>query len=275
MHIKIALLVCCTLFTGCDERELPTKKYNQFSYNRSHSYADNELRIDLTNPVMCPVRIWLNSSDDTIQTMFNKVNPIALEEGADSTIIFSNIERFDDEISYTIVYGSTFKKINRTRIKLPFAKNRAYRIIQGNNTDYTHNTDYSRYAIDFSLSVNDTISSATDGYVVGVIDQYKYGGKDKKWNPYGNSITIYDPHSGIFFQYVHLTHKGSFVKVGDKVKSGQPIGLSGETGQTDIEHLHFNSLIPVEDKDGLKSIPVEFIEGYKSIEMGKNDIVKK
>ena len=275
LHIIISLTFYCAFLMACDDREVPEKKYNQFSYNRSHSFNDNQLRINLDNPVMCPVRIWLNSSDERLQNMFDQVNPVVLDENADSTIVFSNIESFDDKIAYRIVYGNTTKKINQTKVELPFPKKREYRIIQGNNGNYTHNTDYSRYAIDFSLSVNDTVSSASDGYVVGVIDQYKYGGKEKKWRPYANSITIYDSNSGIYFQYVHLTHKGSFVQVGDKVRSGQPIGLSGNTGWTDIEHLHFNCLIPAESREGLKSIPIEFIEGYKSIEMKKNDTVRK
>ena len=66
------------------------------------------------------------------------------------------------------------------------------------------------------------------------------------------------------------------MKIGDSIKRGQPIALSGKTGQTDIEHLHFNCLIPVNDNvDGMKSIPIEFIEGYKSVDLKKNDIVKK
>jgi len=39
--------------------------------------------------------------------------------------------------------------------------------------------------------------------------------------------------------------------------------------------LHFNCLVPVNSNDGLKSIPFEFIEGYKSKNLKKNDIVRK
>jgi murein DD-endopeptidase MepM/ murein hydrolase activator NlpD len=173
----------------------------------------------------------MTSPIDILQTEFSKINPVGLDTKADTMFIFSNIENFQDDISYKISYGSLSKKIKHTKVELPFPKGKKYRIIQGNSTNYTHNTNYSRFAIDFNLKVNDTISSATDGYVVGVIDQYKYGGKDKKWRPFGNSITIYNPNSGYFLQYVHLTCQGSFVKVGDNVKRGQPIGLSAEQGR--------------------------------------------
>ena len=53
-------------------------------------------------------------------------------------------------------------------------------------------------------------------------------------------IAIYHTQSGLYTQYVHLNHKGVLVKLGDYVKKGQPIGISGMTGFTTIEHLHFN-----------------------------------
>jgi murein DD-endopeptidase MepM/ murein hydrolase activator NlpD len=73
---------------------------------------------------------------------------------------------------------------------------------------------------------NDTICSATDGFVVGIVNQYKYGGRRLKWHPFANTITVYDPISGLFTQYAHLVQKGNLVKMGDKVIRGQKIGLA-------------------------------------------------
>jgi len=157
---------------------------------------------------------------------------------------------------------------------LPFPKNRSYKIIQGYNGSHSHNTDYSRYAIDFSLKINDTVCSAADGYVVGVIKDYKLGGTTEDWIDYSNYITIYHPKSGLFTQYVHLIKNGSFVKVGDTVTKGQPIGLSGMTGYTTVPHLHFNVLKP-DKKEGLISTDIEFEEGYKGTELTENITVKK
>lgn len=56
---------------------------------------------------------------------------------------------------------------------------------------------------------------------------------------------------------------------------GQPIALSGNTAQSKIEHLHFNCLIPADNNDGLKTIPREFINVQKSIDLKKGDIVIK
>lgn len=57
-------------------------------------------------------------------------------------------------------------------------------------------------------------------------------------------------HSG----YAHIRHHRAFVKVGDLVKQGQPIALSGVVGQTPGPHLHFF----VTNKEGTSSIPISF-----------------
>lgn len=66
---------------------------------------------------------------------------------------------------------------------------------------------------------------------------------------------------------------GSLVEVGDYVKSQQAIGLSGKTGQTTIEHLHFNVLRP--NKFGMESVQIVFREGYRGIDLKRGDWVHK
>ncbi len=44
------------------------------------------------------------------------------------------------------------------------------------------------------------------------------------------------------------------------------IALSGNTGRSTKDHLHLNLLIPVDNSDGLKSIPIIFKGGIE----GKN-----
>jgi murein DD-endopeptidase MepM/ murein hydrolase activator NlpD len=70
-------------------------------------------------------------------------------------------------------------------------------------------------------------------------------------------------------------YNGSLVKIGDKVHRGQKIALSGNTGQSTVEHLHFSSLVPVNSEGGLKSVPIEFVGGIKAIHLKKGDVLKK
>ena len=273
---SIYILPIILLLLGCKSVVvLPSVKYNQYEIGKSVSYNKDTLNIKLENPLHCPLRVWFFSSDEQTQKEFDKIIPITLNSVSDTIVSFVNIQKKDEKIRFSSRLGDISKKIENIKLDLPFSKNRKHTIIQENNTNFTHNSDWSRFALDFDLKTNDTICSATDGFVVGVVDKYKYSGKGSEWKPYANYLTIYEPTSGIFTQYVHLVENGSLVKIGEKVKRGQKIALSGNTGQSTEEHLHFSALIPVNNEDGLKSIPIEFVAGIKAINLKKGDILKK
>jgi hypothetical protein len=54
----------------------------------------------------------------------------------------------------------------------------------------------------------------------------------------GNTVVI-DIGDGKYAGYCHIVPGSIRVKVGDKVKEGDVIGLMGNTGQSDLPHLHF------------------------------------
>ena len=83
---------------------------------------------------------------------------------------------------------------------------------------------------DIKTCANDTIRCAFQG-VVRMSKPY-YG--------YGNVIVVRHP-SGLETIYSH--NLKNFVKSGDVVKAGQPIGLTGRTGRATTEHLHFETRI--------------------------------
>lgn len=275
MNKLLAYLLILIIFSSCSSSKLPTIKYKQYNVDHAYSYESDNLEIKLKNPLKSPLRLWIKSSDIKLSKEFKKFNPITLEAESDTVLTFKNIKNSSSKISFASRLGDTSKEYKSIQLALPYPNGKKYKVIQGNNSNYTHNTDWSRFAVDFNLKLNDTVCAATNGFIVGVIDSYKYGGKGDKWNSYANFITIYEPSSGLFTQYVHLKEKGSFVQVGDEVKRGQPIALSGMTGNTDTPHLHFNCLTPTESENGLKSIPFQFIEGYKSTDLKKGDITKK
>ena len=276
-NYKISIiLLTLTLLIGCKTVALlPSEKYSQYEYEKSLTYENETLNINLKNPLECPLRIWLSSSNDELQIKLNKISPITLESKSDTIISFDNIKKFNEEIKFSSRLGSMKKIIERIEVDLPFPKNKTYSILQPNETNFTHNTSWSKYALDFDLKTNDTICSATDGFVVGIVDKYRFGGIGKEWKDYGNFLTIYDPISGIFSQYVHLVQNGVLVKMGDKIKRGQNIALAGNTGQSTGEHLHFNCLIPANDENGLESIPIKFIGNIKGIKLKRGDKLKK
>ena len=90
----------------------------------------------------------------------------------------------------------------------------------------------------------------------------------------GNAIGI-DMSNGYFAYYCHLQKNSMQVKVGDKIRRGQFIGLLGNSGNSDGPHLHFhitnsfNKNNPVLGSEG-----VPYIIDVFSIQL-KPDIVEK
>ena len=80
--------------------------------------------------------------------------------------------------------------------------------------------------VDLKTRPNDEIVAAFDGEVI----------RSGPFSAYGNCVIL--KHAwGLETLYSHQSK--NLVKVGDKVKAGQVIGLTGRTGRATTEHLHF------------------------------------
>lgn len=270
------LLISVLLHTSCQKVDIPNEKYYQFYSNSNVIIKNDSLLCSLNNPLDCPLRFYISTSDDNLNKSLQALQPVIVSCKKDTLIkikikgISHNVKTF-----WKTMLGDPNNKIVYKKVSLPFCKGKSYKVIQGYDGWFFHNTDYLRYSIDFGLKLNDTICAADDGFVVGVVKDYKVGGRAKSLEPYANFITIYHPQTGLLTQYVHLKFAGSFVKVGDVVKQGQALGLVGLTGRTTIEHLHFNVLKPIENEDGSKSVPIEFVENYRGKDLRNNCVVKK
>jgi murein DD-endopeptidase MepM/ murein hydrolase activator NlpD len=118
---------------------------------------------------------------------------------------------------------------------LPYENKTTHLLIQGYFSHFSHKE---RAALDFKMKRGTKILAARDGVVVRVKEDGNKGGLNKKYRPYGNNIVIQHA-DGSRAGYWHLQYNGSLVNVGDSVKKGQVIALSGKTGYTALPHLHF------------------------------------
>ena len=118
---------------------------------------------------------------------------------------------------------------------LPYEEGKSYRLIQGYFGIFSHRE---RAALDFKMKRGTNICAAREGIVIRVKEDGDRGGWNRKYRQYGNNIVIQHP-DGSRAGYWHLQKDGALVNVGDSVRKGQVIGLSGKTGYTAMPHLHF------------------------------------
>lgn len=119
--------------------------------------------------------------------------------------------------------------------QLPYQENESHLLVQGYFSRYTHKN---RAALDFKMKKGTKVCAARAGVVLRIKADGKSGGGNAKYRSYGNYIIVQHTDS-TRSGYWHLQHNAVFVKVGDTVKQGEVIGLSGKTGFTYLPHLHF------------------------------------
>ena len=150
---------------------------------------------------------------------------------------------------------------------LPSKKNTIFLAISDPHAHYNH----WKHAVDFSIDFNVPILAPLDGDIWNVKDDSNEGGDDDKyieWK-YQNLITIKHANNE-FSQYVHLAHKSSLVKIGDKVKRGDPIAKGiGMVGCTTAPHLHMMVFVNKNNKTGYESLEIQFEKKIKIIRTAK------
>lgn len=146
--------------------------------------------------------------------------------------------------------------------RLPFALNTFQRVTQGFNGKKTH-FGQSQYAVDFDLKKGTKVYAARDGIVVKTKSDSTKSGSTKNFNRFANYITIRHPDN-TYATYGHLKKNGVVVTVGQRIKRGQHIGYSGNTGYSTGEHLHF-IVFKAKDHKSRTSLPIKFISNGKII----------
>ena len=139
---------------------------------------------------------------------------------------------------------------------LPLKKDIIFLAISDPRAHYSH----WKHAIDFLIDFDVSILATLDGDIVDVKDDSKKGGDDKKYAniKYQNFITIKHTNNE-YSQYGHIAHKSSLVKIGDKVKKGDPIAKGiGIIGYTTTPHLHMMVTVIKDNEVGFESLEIQF-----------------
>jgi hypothetical protein len=119
---------------------------------------------------------------------------------------------------------------------LPFEVGKSYEVWRTIEHYARGNGGVGLFAIDFAMPISTRVIAAREGEVVAARGEfYDNNGEDLKEN------FVFIRHAdGTVARYFHLTRDGALVKVGDRIKQGQLIALSGNPGQSAGAHLHFD-----------------------------------
>ena len=171
--------------------------------------------------------------------------PFTVDAAGRSSFVLAHFKRTDTARPWNYNYhyrweygGRRDSTDNDADYAMPFKPGR-YVVMQGPGGTYSHfKGSGSENAVDWNVPEGTTVCAAREGRVVGVRDDSTFSGPDPKFKPLGNYVII--KHAdGTFADYHHLQTHGALVSVGDEVKVGEPIGLSGQTGFASKPHLHF------------------------------------
>jgi murein DD-endopeptidase MepM/ murein hydrolase activator NlpD len=119
---------------------------------------------------------------------------------------------------------------------LPYKSGQSFEVIQGENGTFSH-FDELLYSIDFQMPEGTEVIAMRDGTVLFIKEDSNENGSDPSFKEKSNYIWVLHD-DGSIASYAHIRQNGSVVEAGDKVKAGDLLGYSGNTGYSTIPHLH-------------------------------------
>ena len=133
-----------------------------------------------------------------------------------------------------------------------------FRVDQGFHGRFSHHDAQNEFAVDINMPEGTPVRAARDGVVMTVDNDFFGNGLDMaQYGDRANNIRIVHA-DGAMSVYAHLQLESARVQVGQRVKAGQVIALSGDTGYASGPHLHF--CVQMNKDMQLVSVPFQFAD---------------
>lgn len=141
--------------------------------------------------------------------------------------------------------------------KLPYAHGFSHRVVQGFNGAVSHHGP-DAYAVDLDFSEGTPVYAAREGVVVAFNEKATSGGMDASYLDDNRANWVLVRHAdGTIGRYYHLRPGGVAVSAGQRVRVGELLGYSGNTGHSSGPHLHFD-VATTYDGNTLQTVPFAF-----------------
>ncbi len=225
--------------------------FAKFNVKIYYEKSQNGYVVMVDNNEFCPVSVKIKFELSNLRSSKGN-NKVFVIPANSKNYVITNLVIINSKASHKFKYNTTtnigndlLNKVPKDfNYNLPFKKNEEYTIHQGYKGNLTHK---GINALDFSMPIGTQILAVRSGIVIMVVQSNDRSCIQKNCAKFNNRILIYH-EDGTFANYAHIKKNGSKVKVGDKVKQGQLIGLSGNVGRTSGPHLHLEIFLQQIDK---------------------------
>lgn len=119
---------------------------------------------------------------------------------------------------------------------LPYEVGTTHRVSQGNCSNGSHSPGTGdQYAYDFIMPIGTTLIASRAGTVTRIVQTFM----DNTGVPGEENVVGIRRSDGSTALYFHLAQNGALVTLNQTVQQGDPIALSGNSGNSTEPHLHF------------------------------------
>ncbi len=182
------------------------------------------------------IRLYVNATNVTLDRKLDK--KIIVKPGAtfqELVKISGGQGSYTYSLSYKYMPGNQLDAVHNNNYVYKIPVGDTYKVMQGYNGTFSHQD---KKALDFDVPIGSKVFAARDGVVIDLKEDSDKGCTDASCMGKANFILIYHD-DGTIGSYFHLEKNGAIVVKNQRVKKGDQIGYSGNTGWCAKPHLHF------------------------------------